>query len=489
MPKTDRILLYKIIAGASFAVLCFTQFLHISSMYTLESNRYNLEEKNLLKADYEKSITNDKLFPGGSAIIDTFIYRNFAQLEQTFKTDQHSYKTLCKKICDSLFLQLNSANNMDSLLAVIKTRNNITTDLKYALFLQSIDIAFEPNHYVPFYSRNHDSVLSSVPFIKDFGAKIGGSLKEVSATTQTSGLIVSTPFGHSYRSGFALHCDTPDRLQRIIVQILPTIVISLFSIIAVLLIFLVTLINWQKQKKVSEMKSDFINTITHEFQTPLAAIVVANKTLENESQSLNNEKLYFLNGVIKRQTERLNMLVKQVAKTTSAENATLNLEAIHVNELIGEILFDYELNIQNKATKVMFVPEAQEDKVLLDKQHFTSIIVNVINNGIKYNNKPEKEIRITSKNNDSKTLAIAIEDNGEGMSSQVQKNMFTRFYRDPSLTRTNEPGLGLGLYFTKQSLQAHGWKYAVKSKEVVGTEFIIYVPLKAFDLSQGTKSN
>jgi two-component system phosphate regulon sensor histidine kinase PhoR len=448
-------------------------------MYTLESNRYYLEEKNLLKADYEKCITNDKLFPGGSAIIDSFMYRNFNQLEQHIKTDEKSYKALCKKICDSLFLALNKANNMDSLLAVIKQRNNITTGLEYALLLQSIDIAFEPNHYIPFYSSDMDSVLSSVPFVKDHGAKIGGTLEDINPTTQTSGLIVSSPIGRTYRSGFALHCDTPDRLQKIILQILPTIIISLITIVAVLLIFLVTLINWQKQRKVSDMKSDFINTITHEFQTPLAAIIVANKTLENESQSLVNQKLHFINGVIKRQTERLNMLVLQVQKTTQAEMATLNLAEHSVHKLLAEIVTDYQLNIQDQNTTLVFEPGASKDYVLLDKQQFTSIIVNLLNNGIKYNQKPQKEVRITTANHDSRTLAIAIKDNGEGMSTQVQKNMFTRFYRDPSLTRTNEPGLGLGLYLTKQSLDAHGWQYAVTSKEGVGTEFTIYLPLNS----------
>ena len=486
MAKTDRILLYKIIAGVSFVVLCFTQFLHISSMYTLESNRYNLEEKNLLKADYEKSITNDKLFPGGGAIMDSFIYRNFDKLEHLSKTNLSEYKALCNRISDSLFFALNKANNIDSLLAIIKQRNNITTDLKYSLFIQSIDIAFEPNRYLPFYNRNSDSLLSTVPFIKDFGAQIGGTLEEVNSTTQITGLIVSSPFGHSYRSGFALHCDTPHRLQRIILQILPTIIISLVSIVAVLLIFLFTLINWQKQKKVSEMKSDFINTITHEFQTPLAAIIVANKTLENESQSLNNQKLHFLNGVIKRQTERLNMLVKQVEKTSHAETVTLHLEEYRVNELLKEIISDYEINIENQNTNVLFKPEAVKECVMLDKQHFTSVIVNLINNGIKYNHKSNKQIFVTTTNTDAKTLVISIQDNGEGMSSAVQKNMFTRFYRDPSLTRSNEPGLGLGLYFTKQNLDAHKWKYTVKSKEGVGTEFIIYLPVNTFqqDLKQ-----
>jgi two-component system, OmpR family, phosphate regulon sensor histidine kinase PhoR len=477
MPKTDRILLYKIIAGVSFAILCFTQVLHISSMYNLENNRYNLKEKNILKTEYEKIITNDKLFPGASSIIDRFIYRNFDSLNRLAKTDTAQYKVFSKSIYDSLFLELKKANNLDSVLSVIKQRNNIATGLEYAAVVINIDIAFEPNRYLPLYDKDVDNGPTTVPFSKSFGAKIGGRLEDLHPTNQITRLIVSSPLGHTYRAGFALYCDTPDRLQRIILQILPTIVISLISIVAVLLIFLFTLINWQKQKKVSEMKSDFINTITHEFQTPLAAIIVANKTLENESRTLDNQKLHFLNGVIKRQTERLHLLVKQVEETTQAETISLHRETYSLNSLVSEIVADYEVNLQNRNAKTIFEPLAANDRVQLDKQHFTCIVINLINNGVKYNQKPEKRICITTKNSDKETIALSIEDNGEGMSRKVQKNMFTKFYRDPSLTRSNEPGLGLGLYFTKQSLNAHGWRYEVKSIEGTGTVFTIYIPL------------
>ncbi|MDQ3278953.1 MAG: HAMP domain-containing histidine kinase, partial [Bacteroidota bacterium] len=149
-----------------------------------------------------------------------------------------------------------------------------------------------------------------------------------------------------------------------------------------------------------------------------------------------------------------------------------------MNDLMDELLSDYQINLQGKAAELFFTTKAGEDEVLLDKTHFTSIIINLLDNAVKYNHKPQKEIHITTFNSNERTLTLSICDNGNGMSEKVRRNIFDRFYRDPSLTRSNEPGLGLGLFFTKQSLDAHKWDVEVKSKEGIGTEFLIHIPLQ-----------
>lgn len=476
MGKIDRIFLYKIIAGASFLLLSFMQLLHIRTMYNLENTRYNSEEKQNLKIAYEKSIVNDKLFPGGQKVVDHFIYRNYDKLAVLWQRDKPAYHLFAKTICDSLLKELRNKNTLDSLLPSILKKNNVTTKHSYALFLQSLDIAFLPSQYAPFYDRYTDSDPSAKTKEQKMGALLGGTLTNINGTNLISGLIVSSPTVPSYRIGFALHGESTDRLWQITLRLLPTILISIFSIIAVLLIFLFTLINWQRQRKVSEMKSDFINTITHEFQTPLTAIIIANKTIENENNRLENPQLSSLSGVIKRQTERMNVLIKQVIESSQEHGFTLHMEPDRINLVIEEILADYQLNIKEKNIQLLFEPTTDNDKALIDKLHFTSVVLNILDNAVKYTHKAQKKIIITTASVNHKLLLLSIKDNGEGMSEKVRRNMFTRFYRDPSLTRTNEPGLGLGLYFTKQSLTAHGWKYEVKTKQDIGTEFLIYIP-------------
>lgn len=477
MKKMDRTLLYKVIAGVSFVVLCLTQLLHIRTMYNMESRNYYEAEKKKIKSDYEQSITNDKLFPGGTVIIDRFFYQHLDSLEQLAQTSPEIYKAYARTVQDSMFIALKSANNLDSLLTRIETTNKIGNNLNYALIIHSIDLAFRPNVYVPFYNGADPAQNPVVPTILHLGAKVGGTLENVNTDNQVSSLIVSTPIGHSYRIKFSLHVDSPDRFQHIVLRMLPTISVSMVSILAVLVIFVLTLINWQKQKKISEAKADFINTITHEFQTPLSAIIIANKTIENENQHLVNERLSFLNGVIRRQTERLDLLIKQVAGSNTDQGIALSLLPYRVNHLLDELIADYRINLQGKNTSIFFTCRAASDEVLLDKPHFTSIVTNLLDNAVKYNHKPMKEIHLSTSKANEKTLVLTVQDNGDGMSEKVRKQIFTRFYRDPSLTRSNEPGLGLGLYFMKQSLSAHHWKCEVRSKEGLGSEFLISMPL------------
>lgn len=470
-------MLYKIIAGVSFVILCFTQLLHIRNMYNVEARNYKLDEKKKLQTAYEKSIANDIVFPGGGRIMNAYILRHIDTLQKLAAVDSTAFHQHAQKVYDSIFVALRKENNMDSVLQVIKKKSNINTDLDYAVVISSIELAFQLNQYTPFFSSSENVPALSVPMIEGVGAKIGGTLANPTPDNQVSGLIVSTPIEKSYRIRFMLYCDSPDRLKQTILSMLPTILVSVFSILAVLIILLITLINWQKQKKISEAKSDFINIITHEFQTPLSAIIIANRTIENENQFLGNDRLSFLNGVIRRQTERLNLLIKQVAGSNTDQGIALSLVPCQVNELLEEIIADYQVNLQGKNTSIFFNCGAAADDVLLDKPHVVSIIINLLDNAVKYNHKPKKEIHIVTTNPNEKTLTLSVRDNGDGMSEKVRKQIFTRFYRDPSLTRNNEPGLGLGLYFAKQSMDAHHWKCEVKTKEGAGTEFTITLPL------------
>jgi two-component system, OmpR family, phosphate regulon sensor histidine kinase PhoR len=476
MFKTDRITLYKIIAITCTVILCLVQLVHIRNIYKLENEVYAFDEKKIIKLGYEESITNDKLYPGAVKIIDSILYKHFEVLENDSARKSPGFKTLCAKICDTLFTKLQQNNNIDSLLKTIKTRHKITTDIVYGLFIEQIAIAREPNQYYTIFDKSDNGFNFTVPFIKNTGAKIGGTLNLYNPQTLITTLKVSSFTGHTYKMNSALYCDRTDRLQKIIYRTLPQTLLSIFSILAVLTIFFLTFANWVKQKKLSEMKTDFINTITHEFQTPLTTIIIANKTMEQENITLQNQKLASLNNILKRQTERLSVLIKQVTQTSGEKPINLILHEHSIIELIEDVVEDYQLNILNTDAVVEFINEAKNDVALLDKLHFTSIILNIINNGIKYNHKNHKQITILLKNEADNTITLVIKDNGEGMSKKVKRKMFYRFYRNPSLVSNNEPGLGLGLYYTKQCLDAHGWKFEVQTKEQVGTEFIIYIP-------------
>lgn len=473
----DRILLYKIIAIVCTVVLCIVQLAHIRNIYELENQVFNKDEKKLIKTSYDESIINDKVYPGGQKIIDTIVFNNFDSLEYYATSDPAKFKALSVKVCDSLFTTLQKRSNFETLFDTIKKKNNIGADMVYALFIDELAIAPKPNEYHTVFSKNDHTNKYNFTFVKNTGAKIGGTLDTYTPQTLTSTLGISSPAARSYRLRFTLYSDRPDRLNAIVWRTMPQTLLSVFCIVAVVGIFFYTFSNWIKQKKESEMKSDFINTITHEFQTPLTAIIIANKTIEHENEKIKSEKLISLNNIISRQTERLNVLMKEVIETSGEKPIKLVMEKHNVNQLLTEIISDYQINFQNANASVVLMNRAANDIALLDKLHFTSIILNILDNGIKYNQKEKKEIILTTGLKSSNIIMVSIKDNGDGMTNNVRKKIFGKFYRNPSLNSANEPGIGLGLYYTKQCLDAHNWEYEVISREQVGTEFIIYIPV------------
>jgi two-component system phosphate regulon sensor histidine kinase PhoR len=479
MFKGNRIFLFKIIAIICTVILCLVQLIHIRNIYKLEEKVYNIDEKKIIKTAYEESIVNDKVFPGAVKIIDSILYKEFDNLATFALHNTDAFKNLSARLCDTLFKSLNEANNMDAFLDSIKKKHNLSANLEYALFIEHFAIAIEPNQYFTLFSSTEPDYKTTVPYLQHHGARIGGTLKTYNPQTLASALKVSATTARSYRMNFALYCDRPDRLQQIVYKTLPQTMLSVFSIIAILTIFFLTFANWIRQKKASEMKSDFINTISHEFQTPLTTIIIANKTIENENHIIKSQKLDNLHNIIKRQSERLTILMQQVIETGGEKPVRLVLEKHHINNELEEIISDYRINLDLANTNITFENKTEEDLVLLDKLHFTSIILNVLDNSVKYNHKPLKEIVVTTYAKNSQTLAISIKDNGDGMSSKVKRKMFLKFYRNPSLVTSNAPGIGLGLYHSKQCLDAHGWDYEVISKEQIGTEFIIYIPIVA----------
>ncbi|MCH5718496.1 sensor histidine kinase [Niabella hibiscisoli] len=225
------------------------------------------------------------------------------------------------------------------------------------------------------------------------------------------------------------------------------------------------------------MKSDFVNSINHEFQTPLSAIIVANKTLGKDQVKDNKEMVASLTGVISRQAERLNSLFKQVIDITMMNESTLQKESVMVEGLLKDVVDDYMIQADNRQIEISFKETGAQHTVLLDRFWVTTMIVNIIENGIKYNTSAIKRISIFTTETDKK-LTVHIVDNGVGISAGDFKNIFDKFYRSTkSIDNKAVKGLGLGLYYTKQCIEAHRWQLQVDTVEKSGTDFSIIIPL------------
>lgn len=467
--KTTSVTFYKIIALCSLLVLFGVQIYLVYNTYELKNEHYYFSEKHIIGDVYTQSIRNDKIFPGGGAIIDKHIYDNIDKLEKLYHQNSDSFQLFKQDLCQAIFKDLRFANNMDSILTAIKKNYHLSSQLTYALTINLLDIAFESNKYVSIYKAP----------VSEAGTKngilIGGGLKNTSSTNEVTNLTISSPVNRSYRISFSLYVDTMNRRSAIFSQMMPTLTLSLLSILFVVFLFYITFKKWIQQKKISEMKTDFINSINHEFNTPLSAIIVANKNLQNDKMVFNKENIQSLTDVIDRQSGRLKMLINQVMDITRTSTIKLDKKQYSLHLLLDETLSDYQLKLNDPSISISLEKHAENDNVLLDSFWFTTMLLNILDNAIKYNHNNPKEINVITKST-SNGLQLIIQDNGIGMNKETQKLAFEKFYRNTGTVKYTK-GLGLGLYYVKLAVESHHWKITIKSEETLGCKFIIDVTL------------
>jgi len=460
---------YKVVAIISLGILLYVQYRLIYNTYELKDNQYNLEEKKLINEAYSQSIRNDKVFPGGQKIIDSLLYPYMASLEDLYFHNVTAFESRKKEITDRIFRTLQRLSNMDSVFNRIIKNNRLEKNIKYLLTIENMSVTFDGKNYITLFKKGEQ--LASFPNTEK-GVVIGGSLARADKQNQVTFLSVTAPSAHSYLVSFSLYADKDNRILSILKAMFPTFLLSLFSIGFVVGIYYFTYRNWLKQKKLADMKSDFLNSITHEFNTPISTIMVANKSLQNENVIVNPANIFPLTEIIKRQAQRLQTLINQALDITSMNKATIEKEKYELHQLLKEIVEDYKLKITDNVT-VTLLQSTSRIYISLNHFLFTTMLYNMFDNAIKYNTAENKEIRIFTET-EGQFLIIHIQDNGIGMDETQTKQIFDKFYRGKNVLRA--PGLGLGLFYVKQTLEAHGWQLKLTSEKGVGSKFCIFIP-------------
>ncbi len=255
----------------------------------------------------------------------------------------------------------------------------------------------------------------------------------------------------------------------------------IFGAIAFMLViiaaFYVTVKSLLNQKKLSEIKSDFINNMTHEFKTPLATISLAVDALRNEKVQADKEKTKYFSNIIKEENVRMNKHVETILQAALMEKQELqlNLVPIHVHDFIQYTLDNYRLQLQERQGEVELLLNAKNDLINADEVHFSNLLSNLIDNAIKYSN--DKIHIIISTHSTKNHLVIRVEDNGIGMSKETVKRIFEKFYRAHTGNLHNVKGFGLGMSYVKTVIDAHKGKIKVDSTLGKGSVFTMELPL------------
>jgi two-component system phosphate regulon sensor histidine kinase PhoR len=253
---------------------------------------------------------------------------------------------------------------------------------------------------------------------------------------------------------------------------------AIFFTLVIISAFYVTVNALLRQKKLSEIKNDFINNMTHEFKTPLATISLAVDALRNEKVINDREKSGYFTGIIKEENKRMNKQVETILQASlfDRQEQQLNLKPLHAHMIIQEAMENFHLQLEGKGGRSELQLNARNDLIEADEVHFMNIITNLIDNAVKYS-KDNLFIKITT-HSTTKSLVIRIEDNGIGMSKETQRRIFEKFYRAHTGNLHNVKGFGLGLSYVKTIVDAHQGKIKVDSITGKGTTFTLEFPLE-----------
>ena len=245
-------------------------------------------------------------------------------------------------------------------------------------------------------------------------------------------------------------------------------------------VFLYTISVAFKQKKLSEIKNDFINNMTHEFKTPISSISIAAQMLNDDSVRKSPEMLKHVSTVINDETKRLRFQVEKVLQLSlfDRKNATMRLEEEDANASIYSVINTFKLKVEKYGGHINANLDAEDPIINVDRMHFTNVIFNLLDNAVKYRREDvAPELTVTTVNPDEDHIQITVQDNGIGMKREDLKKIFENFYRVSTGNRHDVKGFGLGLAYVSKMIELFGGSIRAESEINQGSKFIITLPL------------
>ncbi len=279
------------------------------------------------------------------------------------------------------------------------------------------------------------------------------------------------------KTSFQLYVNFSDKKKFVLSSILGMAILSLVFTGVIIFTYASALRQLLKQRQIAQIKTDFINNMTHEFKTPIATINLALDALKNPKVIDNKELVAKYQNMIREENRRMHTQVENVLRISKLEKDELDLEKQRVllHEIIEDSITHVSLIVENKGGYIKTHFNAHKSSVMASEVHLTNIIVNVIDNAIKYT-EGAPEIDIFTENDDQ-FITIKVVDKGIGMSHAVQKKIFEKFYREQMGDIHNVKGHGLGLSYVKRILDDHDAEIYVESEKGKGSTFFIKMHL------------
>jgi len=250
-------------------------------------------------------------------------------------------------------------------------------------------------------------------------------------------------------------------------------ILSIFLTLVIIFSYGVLVFVIFKQKKLSDIKNDFVNNMTHELKTPISTISLAAQMLKDSSINDSYKNIDHIAGIISEESRRLGFQVEKVLRTAMMERSEIKLKIkqVDLHEVIIGVINNFTLQVQNKGGKISANLNATKPIIEADEHHLANVLMNLFENALKYCNGVPDIIVLTR--NNSKGLSVSVQDNGIGIKKEDQKKIFEKFYRVPTGNIHNVKGFGLGLSYVKTVVDSHGGTIKVDSEPGKGSMFTI----------------
>ncbi len=267
----------------------------------------------------------------------------------------------------------------------------------------------------------------------------------------------------------------PHKQQYLLLEMSFWLVLSGVLLLAVALVLYFIIFRFMQQKKIAEIKNDFINNMTHEFKTPISTISLATEVLLKSDPSVAEERIKHYSRIIHEENNRMKLQVEYILKMALLQKSQIKLKLSYrnVHTMITDAVDTLCLDQFEKRVHVSYQLMAKDPMAFVDEMHFNNIVTNLISNAAKYSH-DSVDIKIKTRNT-SGGIIIVFQDNGIGIRKENLSYIFDKFYRVPTGNLHNAKGFGLGLYYVKEMVKAHRGTIDVKSEFGKGTSFTIFL--------------
>ncbi|WKS95484.1 sensor histidine kinase [Riemerella columbina] len=369
------------------------------------------------------------------------------QLSKDLNDNTYSFKDFAKLNANNIPIQQRvNGKVIDSVVKKALEENNIHTDFGYGIFDKNHKLTSVVNET---YLNDKTKTTYSYPLFRD----------------------------NEDQPLYSLSLVFPNKNYSLIRTNLPMLLGTVLSLLTILFIYIISINYMLRQKKIAEIKTDFLNNMSHEFKTPLATISVATDSLANDKIATDPTKVKYYSGLIKQENLRMKKQVENVLNMSKLERNEMKLflKETNLRELITNIANSVRLIVNERGGTLTEDFQAERYWVKVDEFHLSNTLINLLDNANKYS--PEApQIKITTRN-EGNYYVIAISDQGMGMEPQNKQKIFEKFFREETGNIHNVKGQGLGLSYVKKIVELHKGSISVESQKGVGSTFIIKLPM------------